>query len=111
MSAFDMTINVGRTAIAIPEAEAVKAGEAPNALDVILTVVQGLPFQQPGKPPVVVPLGNVKFSIARDQAIQFFKTGLEQAEALPPESRLTVASDLSDAEVMSQGLDGIRNGS
>lgn len=103
-----MTLNVGRTAIGAPEPEAVKNGEAPNALDIILTVVQVLPFQQPGQPPVMAALGNVKFSMGRDQAVEFFKTGLEAAEDLPPESNLTVAADMSMAEKMAEDMKSMR---
>lgn len=111
MSAFDMKINVGRTAIASPPPEMVKAGEAENALDVILTVVQILPFGNPGQPPVAAALGNIKFSLSRDQAVEFFKTGLETAEELPPESGLTIANDLSAVERMGEDFNKFRNGS
>lgn len=113
MSAFSMKLNVGRTAIAAAPAEAIKAGEAENALDIILTVVHVLPISAgPGQPPMMAPLGDVTFSIGREQAVEFFKTGLSAAEDLPPESDLVIANDLGAAEKLGQDLDNFRgNGS
>jgi hypothetical protein len=110
LSAFDMKLNVGRTAIASPPPEMVKNGEAENALDVILTVVSILPVAGQGGQPMVMPLGNVKFGLTRDQAVEFFKTGLETAEELPPESNLVIANDLKAAEQFGTDLGKFRDG-
>lgn len=106
MSAFEISINIGGTAFGVPDPDDVRAGNAPNGIDVILNVVQVL--GQQGGQMAAIPLGNVKFSLGRDQAVDFFKTGLEQAEALPPVSKLTVASDLSAAEAFSRDIDQMR---
>lgn len=109
MTAFEMNLNVGGTAFGVPDPEDVKAGHAPSAIDIHLTVIQVLP-QQNGQM-AGLPLGQVKFTLHRDQAIDFFKTGLEQAEALPPQSKLAIATDLNAAEQMAQDVQSMRNGS
>lgn len=106
MSAFEISINVGNWGFAIPDPEAIKSGDAPSSLDVILNVVQVLGAQ--GGQIAAVPLGNVKFTMGRDDAIKFFQTGLEQAEALPPQSQLTVATDLNLAEQMGRDFKAMR---
>ena len=107
MSAFEISINVGNWGFAIPDPEAVKSGNVPSSLDVVLNVVQVLGAQ--GGQIAAVPLGNVKFTMGRDDAVKFFQTGLEQAEALPPQSQLTVATDLNQAERMGREFDAMRS--
>ena len=64
-----------------------------------MAVAMQLPFaQQQGQPPMMAHIGNVKYQLDRDSAIKFFQSGLEAAEALPPTSRLAVATDLKAAE-------------
>lgn len=106
MSAFELSVNVGGTAFGVPDPEDVKAGNSPNGIDVILNVVQVLGGQDGQM--AAIPLGNLKFTLGRDQAVDFFKTGLEQAEALPPVSKLTVASDLTAAEQMGRDINSMR---
>lgn len=106
MSAFEMSVNVGNWGFAVPDPEAVKSGEAPPSIDVVLNVVQILGTQ--GGQVAAVPLGNLKFAMGRDDAMRFFQAGLEQAEALPPQSQLTVARDITQAEQMSRDFDAMR---
>lgn len=108
MSAFEISVNIGDYGYAMPDPEAIKAGQAPSRIDVILKVVQVLGAQEGQM--MAVPLGDLKFGLGREDAIRFFKTGLEHAESLPPESRLTVASDIRQAEKMGADIDAIRNG-
>lgn len=108
MSAFEISVNVGDYGFARPESDAIKAGQAPSRIDVILKVVQVLGVQ--GGQMAAVPLGDLKFGMGRDDAVRFFQTGLEQAEELPPESKIAVATDLRQAEQMGQDFDAFRNG-
>lgn len=107
MSAFDISVNVGNWGFAVPDHEAVKSGELPSSIDVVLNVVQVLGAQ--GGQIAAVPLGNLKFTMGRDDAIKFFQTGLDQAESLPPQSNLTVATDLTQAEQMARHFSDMRN--
>lgn len=106
MSAFEMSVNIGDYGFAVPDHEAIKSGEAPSKMDVILKVVQVLGV--PGGQMAAVPLGDLKFGMGREDAVRFFKTGLEQAEALPPESKLSVAADMRQAEQMGKDFDSLR---
>lgn len=109
MTAFDANITVGGLDLAVPGEEALKNGVHPH-VEVILTVVQPLPIAQGPGQPLIVPLGNLKFPIGRDQAVEFFKKGLEAAEGLPPESKLEIASDLTAAEQAAQQMQAMRDG-
>lgn len=112
MSAFDMSLSVFGTSIAVPDEESQKTAKQsgqPVALDVILAVALPLPFQQgPGQPPVMAHLGNVKFSMDKESAEKFFQSGLEAAEQLPATSNLAVVSDLGAAERMGDDLSAMR---
>lgn len=106
MSAFDMSVNVGNWGFVVPNPEAVKSGDVPSSLDVVLTVVQVLGTQ--GGQVAAMPLGNLKFTLGRDDAVKFFQTGLEQAEELPPQSKLTVATDINQASQMGRDFEAMR---
>lgn len=106
MSAFEMSVNVGDYGFAIPDPEAIKAGAAPSRMDVILKVVQVLGV--PGGQMAAVPLGDLKFGMGREDSIKFFKAGLEQAEQLPPESQLAVATNINAAEQMGRDFDALK---
>lgn len=108
MSAFEMSINVGDYGFAMPDPEVIKAGQAPSRIDVILKVVQVLGV--PGGQMAAVPLGDVKFGMGRDDAMTFFKAGLEHAENLPAESKIAVATDLRQAEQMGADFERFRKG-
>jgi hypothetical protein len=107
LSAFDISVNVGNWGFGVPDPQSVKSGEVPSSIDTILNVVQVLETQGGV---AAVPLGNLKYTMGRDDAIRFFKTGLEQAEALPPQSKLAVATDLSQAEQMGRQFEDMRDG-
>lgn len=107
MSAFDTTVNVIGTSLAAPSEEQLKTGETP-ALEIRLTIGQILPFSAgPGQPPVVAPVGTIRYGLDRDAAIEFFKTGLEEAEKLPPPSKLEVASSLNGIDEAAKNLERI----
>jgi hypothetical protein len=108
VSAFEMSVNVGDYGFAMPDPEVIKAGGAPSRIDVILKVVQVLGV--PGGQMAAVPLGDLKFGLGRDDAIKFAETMKEQAELLPPESKIAVATDLRQAEQMGQDFEAFRNG-
>lgn len=107
MSAFDMNINVGDYGFSVPDEEAIAAG-APPRMSVILNIVQVLGVQ--GGQVATMPFGSVNFGMGREDAIRFFKAGLEQAEQLPAESKLTIANDMTAAERMGKDIDTFRNG-
>lgn len=104
MSAFDATLTVGGLDVAVPNEDAIQNGIKPH-VQVVLEVVQPLPLAQgPGQPPVLAHFGTIKFHLGRDQAVEFFKLGLETAEKLPQESQLEIATDLSAAEQAAEAL-------
>lgn len=104
MSAFEMSINVGGYDYVAPDEDAVKAG-APPRVETILTVVQILGMQ--GQM-AAVPLGTVRFGLGKEDAVSFFRKGLEQAERLPAESKITVATDMSQAAAMNRDFEAMR---
>ena len=104
MSAFDIHINVVGTSIGAPSEDALKAG-APSALEVELLLGQQLPFAQgPGQPPIVAPLGKVRYALEREAAIEFFERGLEEAKKLPAKSNIEVAHSLDGVEKAAERL-------
>jgi hypothetical protein len=107
VTAFDATVTVGGLDLAVPNEEALKNGVRPH-VEVILTIVQPLPIAKAPGEPVIAPLGTLKFPIARDQAVEFFRQGLEQAEQLPAESKLEISNDLSAAHQAAEALKGMR---
>lgn len=107
MSAFKVTLNVAAASLGVPSDEALKAGQPP-AVEVNLTIAQQLPFGEAGQPPIMAHLGDVTYSLGRDTAIEFFKKGLEAAEALPPESKLQLATDVAAAEAAAEKVNQFR---
>ena len=105
MSAFDVSLNVLGTSLAVPDEEALKQGAEPN-IEVSLAVALQLPFGQPGGAPMMAHLGNVKYILSRDTAVEFFEKGLEAAQGLPAPSKLTVAQE-SDMEGIAKAVEGI----
>jgi len=110
MSAFEASVNVLGTSIAVPEEESIKAG-APSVVEVILAVAMQLPFaQQQGAPPMMAHIGNIKYQLDRDSAIKFFRSGLEAAEKSPAASNLAIATDLSAVENAAEQMNRFRDG-
>jgi hypothetical protein len=108
VSAFSAELNVIGTSLGVPTEEQLEAGAEPN-LEVNLIIGQTLPFSPgPGQPPVVAPLGQLTYRLAKDMAVEFFKKGIEAAEDLPEPSKLAVATDLASAEQAAQQLDRLR---
>lgn len=105
MSAFDMSINVGDYGFSVPDEAAIQAGGPPR-MTVVLHTVQIIGVQQGQM--AAVPFGSYNFNLGREDAIRFFKTGLEQAEQLPPESKIAVATDLRQAEQMGADFEALR---
>lgn len=110
MSAFDASVNVLGTSIAVPDEESLKAG-APPHVEIVLAIAMQLPFaQQQGAPPMMAHIGNVKYQLDRDSAVKFFQSGLEAAEGLPAASNLAIATDLSAVENVADQIGRFRDG-
>lgn len=107
MSAFETSLNVLGTSIAVPDEESLKQG-APSAVEIVLAIAMQLPFGQQNTGPMMAHIGNVKYTLDRDSAIQFFKGGLEAAEKLPPVSKLDIATDLSAVENAAEQMNSFR---
>lgn len=94
MTAFNADINVMGMSIAVPEDH----DQAPG-LKIHLTVGQLLPLDSGDGSPLQVPLGQISFSLGKDAATQMGQKLLEEAEKMPKESNLTVASPADMAKV------------
>ncbi len=106
MSAFDITLNVLGTSLAVPDADAQAQGA--SDLEVHLALGMQLPFSQGGGTPMMAHVGTVKYALDRDTAIKFFEKGLEAAKDLPAPSKLAVATDMSAVAETAEGLEGLR---
>lgn len=106
MSAFDITLNVLGTSLGVPDEEAQAQGA--SDIEIHLAIAQQLPFGQPGGPPVMAHIGNVKYVLDRDTAIKFFEKGLEAAQKLPAPSKLAVATDMGEVAKAAEGLEGLK---
>lgn len=103
MSAFDVQLNVFRTSVGIARVHE----EAPAQMEIALEVAMAL-GAAPGQPTLMAPIGTVRYTLGREEAIKFFKIGLDAAETLPKPSGIAVAKDLSSAERVAQAAQNIR---
>lgn len=109
MSAFETTINVVATSVGIPDEEAIKQGA--TDMEVTLAIGQTLPFaQQQGAPPMMALLGSIKFTMNKESALKFFRSGLEAAEKLPETSKLAISTDIHAAEEAANAVNAMRGG-
>lgn len=107
MSAFKATLNVAAASLGVPSDESLAAGR-PSEVEITLTIAQQLPFGEPGQPPIMAHLGDITYTLGRDTAVEFFRKGLEAAEALPPESKLQIATDVKAAESAAEKIEAFR---
>lgn len=104
MTAFDTHLNVVDMGLAVPTAEALDEGAEPT-IEISLTVGQVLPFSQgPGQPPLVAPIGKVRFGLDRDSAVKYFTQALEAATALPVRGQVDIATNLHGVDVVAERL-------
>lgn len=89
MSTFDVTF----PNVAPPQVQ--RVGEDP-VLEVVVPV--GFPLPVAGNQAVAAHIGTLRFGLDRDSAIKFFTEGLQQAEDLPPPSKLEVAASLEGVD-------------
>lgn len=94
MTAFNAELNVMGMSIAIPEDPAASPG-----LKVNLTVGQLLPLDSGDGTPLQVPIGSLAFSLNKEAASKMGEKLIEEAEKMPEESKLTVASPADLANV------------
>lgn len=108
MSVIDAEVSVQDVSLATPSAEAMEGGVPPH---VELGIIPGLtlPFANPATgDPLIVPVGKLKFTFSRQQAIDIFTAGLKAAESLPegtPSSgKVLIASNMSDVEQAAENI-------
>ena len=93
--------------ISVPPQEAVEAGVEAEAM---VTVVAGMPLPIPDPQtggPVVIPLAQIQFPLAKEHLVKLGELALEKAEELPdpkPQSDIVIAGNMQDAERAAQAL-------
>lgn len=106
MTAFNAEINVMGMSIAIPEDPNNNPG-----LKVHLTVGQLFPVDSGDGSPLQVPLGQLVFSLNKEAATQMGQKLLEEAEKMPKESDIKIASpaDLAKAQETADATAQMKN--
>lgn len=95
---FDMNLAVMSTAVGLPDLDKLPPGQEAS-VELVLTVPITLPFaSSPDGDPLSIPIGNVRFRMGRDDAVDFFRNALTAAERLPRKSDVLIANSMSDVD-------------
>lgn len=108
---FEISIQPIDINLAVPSDADLEAGA--NALMIQVTMGMILPFQSgPGQPPIIAPLGIVKFPMAREQAEDLAVKLAEESQKLPKapsSSGLEVATSLEGIDKVQNFADKLKN--
>lgn len=110
MSAFETSLNVVATDVATPTEEALEEG-APPILEVNLVVGLAIPVPQGGQMGLAqIGIGKYTYALPKEAAVEFFKKGLEAAEALPDEqrSKIEIATSLDGVDKVQEQIDHLK---
>ena len=100
---FDTTYELMGASVGEVEVEAGKEG----LLELVFVPGITFPVAGPDGQPLRIPSGNVRFQLTREQALEYFKKGIEAAEGLPKGSGIVVA-DAGTANKMAKTLEEIK---
>jgi hypothetical protein len=101
---FDTTYELMGASVGEVEVEAGKEG----LLELVFVPGITFPVAGPDGQPLRIPSGNIRFQLTREQALEYFKKGIDAAETLPKGAGIVIA-DEKQADQMAKTIKDIKS--